>query len=172
MPCLHMRPQKNTDDTAAIVPTRSELPWLQDSVQIAHIFGKPVCVSPSIPKLICIFNDVRVHIHMHINSGYFMDLYRHIELTWDINGIYPESTLFFLVHSDKCIQMSHFCRRLHESFHVGSGHAYGSMLISACFPMNGGRMAGTLTEDLRATVDSWGSLYDVPLVMTNIAMVC
>lgn len=27
-------------------------------------------------------------------------------------------------------------------FYASSGHAYGSMLISACFPMNGGRMAG------------------------------
>ena len=94
--------------------------------------------------VLCIFNDVRVHIHMHINSGYFMDLYRHIELTWDINEIYPEFGTFW--------QMSHFCRRagsMNISMSSGSGHAYGSMLISACFPMNGGRMAGTLPKDLR-----------------------
>ncbi len=29
---------------------------------------------------------------------------------------------------------------------AGSGHAYGSMLISACFPVSGGRMAGILTH--------------------------
>eukprot|EP00434_Breviolum_minutum_P022359 symbB.v1.2.019733.t2/scaffold1626.1/size108921/7 len=31
-------------------------------------------------------------------------------------------------------------------FYASSGHAYGSMLISACFPVSGGRMAGILTN--------------------------